>query len=164
VPPAPTSSPIGENELIRIRAVADYQFGAGCGEGLFPDGVKAVKSRKTGKVKGIYLGDDLLATLKPSDGFLAMSTSGAVRLASVLPSPRYRVAVIDDVVQFIKEGRNLFAKHVLDCDPDIRPGEEVMITDSKGKVIAVGRAILAGEEMKRFKIGLAVKIRRGEED
>ncbi len=36
--------------------------------------------------------------------------------------------------------------------------------NSKGRVIAVGRAILAGEEMKRFKIGLAVKIRRGEED
>ncbi len=164
MPPAPTCSPIGESELIRIRAVADYQFGAGCGEGLFPDCVKVVKSRKTGKVKGIYLGDELLATLKPSDGFLAMSTPGAVRLAAALPPPRYRVAVIDDVVKFIKEGRNLFAKHVLESDPDIRPGEEVMITDAKGQVVAVGRAALTGEEMKRFKIGLAVKIRRGEED
>ena len=162
--PAPTSRPIGEVELIRIRAVADYQFGACCGEELFPDGVKAVKSRKTGKVKGIYLGNDLLATLKPSDGLLAMSTAGAIRLANAIPPPRYRVAVIDDVVEFIKEGRNLFAKHVMECDPDIRPGEEVIVTDSKGKVIAVGRAALTGEEMKRYKIGQAVKIRRGEED
>jgi len=52
----------------------------------------------------------------------------------------------------------------MECDPDIRPGEEVIVTDSKGKVIAVGRAALTGEEMKRFKIGQAVKIRRGEED
>lgn len=164
MPPAPICNPVADDDLIRIRAVADYQFGAGCGEELFPETVRVVKSRKTGKVKGIYLGDELLATLKPSDGFLAMSTPGGVRLARALPPPRYRVVVIDDVLEFIKEGRNLFAKHVLASDPEIRPGEEVLITDSKDRVIAVGRAALSGEEMKRFKIGLAVKTRRGEED
>ena len=41
-------------------------------------------------------------------------------------------------------------------------GEEVIITDSKDRVVAVGRSALNGIEMKRFKIGLAVKVRRGE--
>jgi predicted RNA-binding protein (TIGR00451 family) len=158
----PTCKPIAEDELVRIRAVADYQFGAGSGDGLFPIGVLVVRSRKTGKVKSIFYDGKLLATLKPNDGFLAMSVDGANRLVKAIPQPRYRGVVINDVLDFIKQGRNLFAKHVLSADPEIRPGEEVIITDSKDRVVAVGRAALNGIEMKRFKIGLAVKVRRGE--
>ena len=162
-PVVPICKPISDDDLTRIRAVADYQFGAGAGEALFPEGLMVVKSRKTGKVKSIFLNGGLLATLKPSDGFFAMNIEGACRLAKALPIPRYRVIVMDDVLEFIKRGMNLFAKHVFSADPEIRPGEEVLITDSKDRVIAVGRAMLNGIEMKRFKIGLAVKVRRGED-
>ncbi|MDD1775914.1 MAG: hypothetical protein LUP94_01005 [Candidatus Methanomethylicus sp.] len=160
----PTCESPSEEDLIRIRAVADYQFGPRAGEAMFPDNIGVVKSRKTKKIKAIFLGGKLLATLKPNDGFLALSIQGASLLVQALPIPRYRVAVIDDVNEYIRKGRNLFAKHVLRADPEIRPGEEVIITDSKDEVIAVGRAILNGLEMKRFKIGLAVKVRRGEDE
>jgi len=161
---APTCRQITDDDLIRIRAVADYQFGSGCGEAFFPDGVMVIKSRKTGKVKGIYHKSKLLATLRPSDGYLALSVDGACRLTKSLYPPRYRVVVQDDVLEFIKQGRNLFSKHVVSADPEIRPGEEVLITDSRDHVVAVGRAVLSGREMKRFKTGLAAKVRRGEGD
>uniref|UniRef100_A0A7C3IXZ9 Pseudouridine synthase n=1 Tax=Candidatus Methanomethylicus mesodigestus TaxID=1867258 RepID=A0A7C3IXZ9_9CREN len=160
----PTYSPITSDDLIRVRAVADYQFGKGAGEILFPDNIEAVKSRKTGKVKAIYENGTLLATLKPSDGFLALAIGGAKRLKTALKFPSYRVAVLDEVVDVIKEGRNVFAKHVFLADPKIRPGEEVLVTDRRDEIIAVGRAALNGEEMKRFKIGLAVKVRKGDTD
>jgi 7-cyano-7-deazaguanine tRNA-ribosyltransferase len=147
--------------LERIRAVADYQFGSGCGKALFPKKVQVVKSRKTHKVKGIYKGGKLLATLRPSDGYLALSLGGAKLVLKALDPPRCRVVVRDDVAEFIKQGRNLFAKHVVSADPEIRPGEEVLITDGKDQILAVGRAVLNGTEMKRFKIGLATKVRRG---
>lgn len=159
----PTYSPATEEDLIRIRAVADYQFGKGCGARVFPDDTSVIRSRKTGKVKGIYHKGRLLATLRPSDGYLALAIEGAARVASSVKPPRYRVVVMEDVSEFIREGRNLFAKHVLSADSGIRPGEEVLITDAEDRILATGRAVLNGGEMKRFKIGLAVKVRRGAE-
>jgi archaeosine-15-forming tRNA-guanine transglycosylase len=35
------------------------------------------------------------------------------------------------------------------------------VVDERGGVLAVGRALLSGEEMKAFKRGVAVKVRRG---
>lgn len=152
---------ITKDELIRIRAVADVQFGKGSGKVLFPeDNIMVTKSKKTGKVKNIYHNGKLIATLRPRDGFLALSIEGAKRLAYFLQD-RYIVVAKDEVVEFIKKGRNLFSKHVLRCDQEIRPGEEVIVTDGRGNVIGVGRAILNGKEMGRFKNGVAVKIRSG---
>jgi uncharacterized protein with predicted RNA binding PUA domain len=162
-PAAPTSDRANREDLIRIRAVADFQFGKGCGNKAFPDDITVIRSRKTGKVKGIYHSGQLLATLRPADGYLALSPEGATRLARSLKPPSYRVVVIGDVVEQIKKGRNLFAKHVLFADPGIKAGEEVLITDSADQVLATGKAVLTGKEMKRFKIGLAVKVRKGTE-
>ncbi len=74
---------------------------------------------------------------------------------------RLWVRVQDDVADFIAKGRSVFAKHVVDCDEGIRPAEEVFITDSEHKILAVGRAVLTGKEMKAFKHGVAVRVRRG---
>lgn len=157
----PIYNSITKDELIRIRAVADIQFGKGCGKILFPeDDITVTRSKKTGKVKNIYHNGKLIATLRPKDGFLALGIEGAKRLVNFLRD-RYIVVVKDEVTEFIKKGRNLFSKHVLKCDQEIRPGEEVIVIDSRGNVIGVGRAILSGKEMKHFKNGVAVKIRSG---
>ena len=58
-------------------------------------------------------------------------------------------------------GINVFAKHVKDADPEIRPGSEVIIVDEEDNLLAVGKAILNGKEMIAFKSGIAVKVRRG---
>lgn len=147
--------------MIRIRAVADLQFGAGCGTRIFPNDSSVVRSRKTGKVKGIYHQGRLLATLRPSDGYLALSIDGGARVAAALKPPRYRVVVVEEVADYIKRGRNLFAKHVQFADPEIKPSEEVLITDARDRVLATGRAVLTGREMRRFKVGMAVKVRNG---
>jgi predicted RNA-binding protein (TIGR00451 family) len=62
---------------------------------------------------------------------------------------------------FIAKGRSTFAKHVIDADQEIRPNEEVIILSKKNKVLAVGRAILTGNEMMAFKRGIAIRVRRG---
>lgn len=161
------AAPISEKEKatleerVRLMAVADYQFGKGAGDALFGSGVTVIRSRKTGKIKGVLLNNEYLATLKPSDGYLALSVPGGKRLLEAFPPPRHRAVVIDEVADFIRNGRNLFAKHVVEADPKIRPGEEVMITDTKGNLLAVGKAVLNGKEMKHFKKGLAVNVRRG---
>jgi uncharacterized protein with predicted RNA binding PUA domain len=68
---------------------------------------------------------------------------------------------MDDVVEAVEIGGNVFAKHVVDAGDAIRPGDEVVVVDSRGDVVAVGKALLTREEMLRFKAGAAVKVRRG---
>ena len=149
-----------DNHLRKIRAVADYQFGRGLGKVLFPENVKIVFSKRTGRIRHVFSGKKLLVTLRPTDGFFSLTIEGGRRLAAANPK-RLWVRVQTDVVDFIAKGRSVFAKHVVDCDEEIRPEEEVVVVDEKGDVLAVGRAVLTGEEMKAFESGVAVRVRSG---
>lgn len=146
--------------LQKIRAIADYQFGRGIGNFLFPDNVKLSFSRRTGKIRHISLENELLATLRPTSGLFALTVEGAGRMMLFEPR-RLWVEIQDDVSDFIAKGRTVFAKHVIDCDEEIRPGEEVAVISKEGRVLAVGRAVLAGSEMKAFSHSVAVRVRRG---
>ena len=145
----------------RIRAVADYQFGRSVGTGLFSDKVKIEFSRRTGRIRYIYLDEKRLATMRPTDGFFSLSIEGAKRIIENTSSARCFVTVQDDVSKFIAEGGDVFAVHVVKADDEIRAKDEVIVLDSARKVLAVGRAVLSGEEMTAFKRGVAVKVRRG---
>ncbi len=64
-----------------------------------------------------------------------------------------------DVAEFIARGRNVFAKHVVDVDPKIRAGSEVVIVDEDDVLLGVGKARLNSLEMKTAKYGEAVRPR-----
>jgi len=147
--------------LEKIRSVADYQFGRDAGTKLFPDGVRIVYSKNTGKIRYIHLGKELLATLRPTTGLLILTVAGANRLVREVKPLRCWVKVHDDAEPFVSKGRSAFAKHVIDADDEIRPNEEVVVINRKGEVLAVGRALLSGKEMKDFSRGVAVRVRRG---
>jgi hypothetical protein len=55
----------------------------------------------------------------------------------------------------------LFNAFVTECDPEIRPMDEVMVVDQKDDLVALGRAILTRDEMFSFRTGIAVKVREG---
>ena len=147
--------------LQKIRSVADYQFGRDAGKKLFPDDVRIVYSKNTGKIRHIHLGKELLATLRPTTGLFVLTLAGAKRLAREVKPLWCWVKVHDDAEPFVAKGRSAFAKHVIDADDEIRPNEEVIVVNRKGEVLAVGRALLSGKEMKEFKRGMAVRVRRG---
>ncbi|RLF12900.1 MAG: pseudouridine synthase [Thermoprotei archaeon] len=146
--------------LRKVRAVADYQFGRGVGVQLFPDGVELTFSPRTGRVRHVYLEGRLLATVRPSDGLLALAIDGARRLLKHLPPPKMRV-IVERGQLLVAEGRDVKARWVKYADPDIRPGDEVLVVDAADRLLAVGKAVLSGVEMLSFKVGLAVKVRRG---
>jgi uncharacterized protein with predicted RNA binding PUA domain len=150
-----------DQDLRRVRGVAEYQFGSGSGAALFLDSVSFEHSKRTGKVRFICLGDVFIASLRPTDGLLTLTIAGAERLVSRVNPLGCTVTVLDGVGEFVSQGRNVFAKHVVNADDGIRPGDEVIVFDSKKGVLAVGRALLTGEEMLAFGVGVAVKTRRG---
>lgn len=150
--------------LRKIRGIADYQFGLGVGKILFPENVSLRFSKKTGRVREIYLDGKLLATLKPTTGSLSLTIEGFKRIIEVFKPPKFRVVVKDDVKDFIKKGGDVFAKHVEEADVNIRPKDDVVIVDKNDNILAVGKAILSGKEMKFFKRGVAVKVKHGIEE
>ncbi len=103
----------------------------------------------------------LLATMRAKDGYLALTQAGGLRLQKAFKPPRLRVVVRGDVAEFIRQGRNVFAKHVVAADKAIRPESEVLIVDEKDMLLGVGKAVLTGREMTAFKTGAAVKTRHG---
>lgn len=147
--------------LEKIRKIADYQLGRDAGNSLFPDNIEVVLSKRTGRIRHIYLNQELLATLRPTDGMFSLTTAGAERLLRGTRSPRLWVKVSRDAAPFIAEGKSVFAKHVIASDPEIRPKEEVIVIDEDGKVLAIGKAFLTGKEMKVFKRGVAIRVRKG---
>jgi len=150
-----------EETLQAVRKIADYQFGKDAGKKLFPDKVSFTISKKTGRVRQIRYEEKLIATLNPTSGLLSLTIEGAKRLAAGNGAKSGWVKVQDEAAQFIENGSDVFAKHVVDADEEIRPMEEVIVFNSNNEVIAVGRAVLSGIEMRDFTRGVAVKVRRG---
>jgi conserved protein with predicted RNA binding PUA domain len=148
--------------LKRARIIADYQFGRGAGEVLFLDDT-AYSLSKTRRLRYLYSGKERIATVRASDNLLALSMLGARRLHALFQSPHLRVVASDDAVPFVAKGGNLFAKHVVSVDPEIRAGEEVLVVDSQDRLLATGTSVLAPEEMLQIKRGLAVSARKAAE-
>ena len=120
-----------------------------------------VFSKGTGRIRYVYLNGELLATLRAKDGYFSLTFKGAKRIVEAGLHEQMAVKVQDEVSSFIEKGRNVFAKHVVEAADDIRPGEEVIVLNEKNELLAVGKALLAGSEMKAFKRGVAVLVRRG---
>ena len=146
---------------MRVRSVADYQFGKSVGIKLFPDSVKISFSKATGRIRYVSLGSERLATLRPTDGLLSISVSAARFLAENASDAKCFVTVRDDVAKFIAEGGDVFAVHVVKVDDAVRAKDEVVVVDGDNRVLGVGRALLSGLEMRAFKTGVAVKVRHG---
>ena len=71
------------------------------------------------------------------------------------------VVVDSDAEPFVNEGRNVMHGFVLACDPWVRPGETVLIVNSEGKLLAIGRSQSTAGELASFNKGIAVKVREG---
>ena len=112
--------------LKQVKTVADYQFGRGAGKILFSEDIRFIFS-STGRIRQVLDGDDRIATVRARDGFLTLSIEGARRLHAKVAYPRLRVVIQNDVSSYIKEGGNVFARHVKDVDFGIRAYEEVIV-------------------------------------
>jgi len=150
------------SSLRRVQTIADYQFGSGSGIGLFPEGCTFMLST-TGRIRQILFGGVRLATVRAADGRLTLGMEGAKRLRILVPPPGYRVTIREDVAEFVAQGRNAFAKHVVSADQGIRAGDDVLVVAGSDRLIACGAAVVSGTEMLAFNYGVAVRVRQGSE-
>ena len=148
------------NLLKIVRDIADFQFGRGVGEKLFPDECRVEVSKRTGRPRYVYLGEELLATIRYPDNLIALSLEGARRLRSALGENAPRIVVKKEAVNKVLNGLNPAPRDISFCNPSIRPGDEVVIEDEGGRVLAVGRAVISAQTMMELSRGTAVKLRK----
>jgi len=149
------------SQLRKLVGIGNYQFGRGVGAVLFDKKVRIECSRRTGRIRYVYAQDRLIATLRAKDGCLALTPFGASIILSKIENAPNVVVVQSDVAEAVRAGGDVFAKHVVQADRELRPAEEVIVTDEEGLLLGVGFAVLSGREMPAFKRGVAVKLRTG---
>jgi len=145
------------DHITKVRRVADYQFGRGAGDALFPDGVE-FKLSSTGRVSQVLRNGARLATLK-TDGRFTLGDAGGARLHDALEPPRMRVEFGEESLRFLRDGRNGFAKFVVRVDDAVRARDEVLVTGPDDEFVTTGRAELCAHEMRDFETGVAVLVR-----
>ena len=152
-------------DALRIRKMLQYQYGFDIIDDELMDRIKVVRSKTTGRLRQVLdENGDILFSVRSNDNLLIPSKKGAKLLWEKIPFPKYRVVVNKEVEEFAREGRNVFAKFVVDCDEELRPYEEVLVVNEDDELLAYGTTILNGIELKEFNYGLAVKVRGGIKD
>ncbi len=136
----------------KVKTIIDYQFGKGAGT-LIKD-IK-IKKSKNNRIKEIYdKKGNLLFVVRAKDGFISLQPHGALLLRDFIK----KVYADTKYEEFYKQGKDVFAKHVIKAD-NIKPREEVVIVCND--IVAIGEAVLSSKEMIDFKEGIAVKVRKG---
>lgn len=152
--------------LRQIKEISYYQFGQIITEALFQNEshITFKRSKRTNKVKYVYLDDELLMSLRPTNGLFTLGFLAATIIIKNTSKPIQRTIVMSDVSKFIKEGRNVFCKHVVDIDDNLRPMDEVIVVNEEDELLAIGKLRIPVHYVKTFKNGIAIKVRKGFHD
>jgi predicted RNA-binding protein (TIGR00451 family) len=156
-----------ENKLFfalrKARAISDYQFGQSITDVLFEDenDIHFEFSKNTGKIKHVYYKDKLLLNLRPTNGFFTLSLFSADKIIKNILPPKLRAIVMNEISDFIRMGRNVFCKHVIEVDDNLRPSDEIIVVNQEDEILAIGKLVIPVPYVRSFKTGIAIKVRKG---
>ena len=134
---------------------------------------------RTGRIRNVITSDGRhIFSPRLGEGGISYTIEGAKWAHSIrkLPLPKgfetsavsenvgeglAHVVIDEDAVPFVSQGRNVMHGFILACDPWTRPDETVLIVNSSGELVAVGRSTSMPSEMETFSKGIAVRVREG---
>lgn len=146
-----------------VKMTLEYQYGRGA-ENIITKDTNIELSKSTGRIKHITIGKILLGTMRAHDGLFIPTIEGAKELRKHIKPSSYAVKIADDATPYVKDGKSVFSKFVVDADEKIRPGDEVFITDMNNNLIATGTTHMNRGEMIAFNDGTAIKTRHLNKD
>jgi predicted RNA-binding protein (TIGR00451 family) len=157
-----------EFSKLKLKMSLQYIFSPTAGKKIHYEELEYQYSRKTGRLKYVLDASTkkVLFSFR-ANGSIAPTVAGARQLLGIdellktRKRPRYVVTVLDGVSELVADGKTVFCKHIVSCDNNLRGNEDVVIVNESGKLLAVGRSIVAGPIMKQFKRGAAIKVREG---
>ncbi len=133
-----------------LRSIAQFQFGAPMADRLFEDGVRLM-----GRPWFQHLfspAKEDLATWREEVGLWRLTVPGARKVLAEARGSRVQVR------PGVELRGDLFAPGVLEADPELRIGDDVILVRN-GEVLGVGEARVPGPWMGRLPRGLVVKVR-----
>ncbi len=143
-----------EEQIKTIRSILSYQFDEKIADAFIKLPLKI--SMRLGKIRYVYLNDNRIMTLRPTDFGFTLSIEAAKIILENSDYPKYRVVVKDDV----KYMGDVIGIDVIDSDQSIKPGDEVVIISNKGEIIGIGKAKVPGFMMKSMGKGEVVRLRK----
>jgi predicted RNA-binding protein (TIGR00451 family) len=117
--------------------------------------------RNTNKIRYLNYNNKLLLNLRPNTGLFTLSFYAAKKIIKNTTPPRLRAIVENDISNFIKRGRNVFCKHVIDIDDSLRPLDEVIVVNQNDELLALGKIKIPVPYIKVFSNGMAINVRKG---
>jgi uncharacterized protein with predicted RNA binding PUA domain len=149
--------------LRQIHGISDYQFGREITNILFDDmdQISFERSPKTKKIRYVFYNKKLLLILRPTNGLFTLTLFSAKRIIKNIKAPKLRVIVLNEISEFIKKGRNVFCKHVVAVDKELRPLDEVIVVNQDDELLGIGKLKLPVFYINDFSVGVAVNIRKG---
>ncbi len=160
--PPGDARPAFEHDIKLIRDILDRDYGQGAGASVIPDGHPVILSKAPGldRMDEVVIDGQVIATMRYDIGtgwrFVARM-QGAYRIGACYT--KGYVACDPAAAPFVRESKNLMAPGVVDADPDIKPGDEIIIVTGDREVVATGVARMTGPEMVAADKGMAVKTR-----
>ncbi len=156
--PEPESE-IEDWTIRKMNALLSVQWGITQVSRMNVDSMDFTFSRATGKIRHVSRDGEILFTVVPSTGLLTPTYKGGLEILSVGVHEDYIVKMDEDAAEFVAKGKSALAKFVAHASSELRAGEEVLVVDTEGDLLGVGKAILSGSEMMAFNRGVAVAIR-----
>lgn len=142
-------------EIEVLKAIAAFQWDWNVAFSLFPKDDEFSVDVRRGRVRHVILKGRVYLTLRPNDGLFSLSISAAERIISSTDSPRFRLVVKRD-----REIRgSILARDIVDIDPGLRPGDEVVIVDREDSLIGVGRLRVPVNMMEGLVYGEVARVR-----
>ncbi|MBC2763600.1 MAG: phosphoadenosine phosphosulfate reductase, partial [ANME-2 cluster archaeon] len=153
--------PTFPHDINLINATAITQFGSP----LIPDGTIAIMNKvpSDDRMEEIIASGVPLANIRfdveSGKWVLLPRMEGAARIFTKMEGRSNWVVIDESAVPFIEKGASTLAPGVIDADPGIIPGAEVIVVSPDGIPVSAGRAKMNGREMVEATRGVAVKTR-----
>jgi phosphoadenosine phosphosulfate reductase len=160
-PPA-DSRPAFDHDIRLVREVLDRDYGEGTGLRVIPEDHIVIMSKAPAldRMDEVVIDGAVIATMRYDMGsgwkFVARM-QGAYRIGGSIE--KGYVVCDEGAIPFIRESKNLMAPGVIDADPGIKEGDEIIIVSPSREPIATGMARMTGEQMVAADKGVAVKTR-----
>lgn len=153
---------ITPEELTSFRAILNYQLRVNIANSILPDDLLVGVSKNTGRIRVLIDPEnrEVLATVVAQTHTLNIRLNLAKKLHKLVPPPRLRLVVVDEMVPDVLEARSsVFSKHVLSVDEELRAGDEALVVGEEDELLCVGKLLLSPDEILQLLTGPALKIR-----
>lgn len=163
VTPPGDARPAFDHDIAKLRALIDSQYGGGTGVIAIPEGhiVLLNKAPDLDRMDEVIVNGEVVGTsrfdLRGGEKFLLRPSSADLIAQTVAKNWIKMDAKAVEAIRTKKA--SALAVGVLDCDPDIVAGNDVLVLDESCCAVSVGSSKMSSAEMMDHKRGTAVKTR-----